>query len=95
MNVKLKPLGDRVILRFVDAEERVGSIVIPDTAKEKPTQGIVEAVGDGRLDEKGVRVPMQVKPGDKVIFGRYAGTQVRLNNEDLMIVHETEILAVL
>lgn len=95
MQVKLKPLGDRVLVRFIEGEEKVGSIIIPDTAKEKPTQGIVEAVGEGKLSEKGARNPMHVKAGDKVIFGRYAGTEVRLGNADYMVLHETEILAIL
>jgi chaperonin GroES len=95
LQIKLKPLGDRVLVRFIEGEEKVGSIIIPDTAKEKPTQGMVEAVGPGKRNEKGERTPMQVKPGDKVIFGRYAGTEVRLENLDYMVLHETEILAVL
>jgi chaperonin GroES len=95
MQIKLRPLGDRVLVRFIEGEEKVGAIIIPDTAKEKPTQGIVEAVGNGRLSEKGARVPMQVKPGEKIIFGRYAGTEVRLDNKDYMVLRETEILAVL
>jgi chaperonin GroES len=95
MKMKLRPLGDRVLIRFIEGEEKVGSIIIPDTVKEKPTQGLVEAVGGGRLNEKGERTPMQVKPGDKVLFGRYAGTEVRLGDADYMVLHETEILAVL
>jgi chaperonin GroES len=93
--MKIKPLGDRVLVRFVDPQEKVGSIVIPDTAKEKPTEGIVEAVGGGKVDDKGVRQPMHVKEGDRVLFGRYAGTEVRLGDKEYMVLHETEILAVL
>ncbi|MDM7914253.1 MAG: co-chaperone GroES [Candidatus Eisenbacteria bacterium] len=91
----IKPIGDRVLVRFVEADEKVGSIVIPDTAKEKPQQGIVEAVGDGKMTEKGLRLPMQVKIGDRVVFGRYAGTEVRLGDQQFMVLRETEILAVL
>ncbi len=93
--MKLKPVGDRVLVRFVEADEKIGSIVVPDTAKEKPQQGIVEAVGDGRLTEKGERLPVQVKAGDRVLFGRYAGTEVRLGEKTCMVLHETEILAIL
>jgi chaperonin GroES len=95
MQINMKPLGDRVLIRFSEGEEKVGSIIIPDTAKEKPTQGIVEAVGPGKMTDKGNRSPMHVKPGEKVIFGRYAGTEVRLENRDYMVLHETEILAIL
>jgi chaperonin GroES len=93
--LKLKPLGDRVLVRLVKEEEKIGSIIIPDTAKEKPTQGIIEAVGDGVLDAKGRRRNMQVKSGDRILFGRYAGTDVRLENEEYMVLRETDILAVL
>jgi chaperonin GroES len=93
--MKLKPIGDRVLIRFAESEEKVGALFIPDTAKEKPTQGIVEAVGDGKFDEKGLRIAMQVKVGDRVLFGRYAGTEVRLDDADHMVLRETEILAVL
>lgn len=94
-SMKLKPVGDRVLIRFVEADEKVGSIIVPDTAKEKPQQGIVEAIGEGRLTDAGERLPIQVKVGDRVLFGRYAGTEVRLGNKTYMVLHETEILAVL
>jgi chaperonin GroES len=93
--LKLKPLGDHVLVRMVTEEEKLGSIIIPDTAKEKPTQGIVEAAGDGEIDEKGRRRPMQVKQGDRILFGRYAGTEVRLGEDTYMVLREREILAVL
>ena len=93
--MKMKPLGDRVLIRFVEAEEKVGGIIIPDTVKEKPQQGIVEAVGDGKVGEDGKRQPMEVKPGDKVLFGRWAGTEVHLGDKEYMVLHQTEILAVL
>jgi len=95
MQIKLRPLGDRVLVRFIEGDEKVGSIIIPDTAKEKPTQGIVEAVGHGRMSDKSNRIPMHVKPGEKIIFGRYAGTEVRLGDRDYMVLRETEILAIL
>jgi chaperonin GroES len=93
--MKMKPLGDRVLIRFVEAEEKIGGIIIPDTVKEKPQQGIVEAVGDGKVGEDGKRQAMDVKPGDKVLFGRWAGTEVRLGDKEYMVLHQTEILAVL
>ncbi len=93
--MKMKPLGDRVLIRFVEAEERIGGIIIPDTVKEKPQQGIVEAVGDGKFGDDGKRRPMDVQPGDKVLFGRWAGTEVRLGDKEYMVLHQTEILAVL
>lgn len=93
--MNLKPLGDRVLIRFVEREEKVGNLFVPDTAKEKPTQGIVEAVGDGKQDESGARTPMHVKVGDRVLFGRYAGTEVRLGDAEHMVLRESEILAVL
>jgi chaperonin GroES len=93
--MKMKPVGDRVLIRFVEAEEKIGGIIIPDTVKEKPQQGIVEAVGDGKLGDDGKRQSMDVKPGDKVLFGRWAGTEVRLGDKEYMVLHQTEILAVL
>ncbi len=93
--MKMKPLGDRVLIRFVEAEEKVGGIIIPDTVKEKPQQGIVEAVGDGKVGDDGKRQSMDVKPGDKVLFGRWAGTEVRLGDKEYMVLHQTEILAIL
>jgi chaperonin GroES len=93
--MKLRPLGDRVLIRLVEEEERVGSIIVPDTAKEKPTQGIVEAVGQGKIMEKGDRQPMSVKPGDRILFGRYAGTEIKIEGKEYTVLHQTEILAVL
>lgn len=93
--MKLKPLGDHVLVRLVHEEEKVGSIIVPDTAKEKPTQGIVEAVGDGKIDSTGKRQPLMVKPGDRILFGRYAGTETNLGEHEYMVLRETEILAIL
>jgi len=93
--MSLRPLHDRVIVKRVEEEERTaGGIVIPDTAKEKPQQGIVIAVGDGQKMESGARMPMQVKVGDKVLFGRYAGTEVKIKGEEYLIMREDEIIAV-
>lgn len=92
----IKPLNDKVLVERIEAADKTaGGILLPDTAKEKPTEGIVEAVGGGKVDEHGVRLPMNVKEGDRVLFGRYAGTEVRLGDNEYMVLHETEILAVL
>ena len=95
--MKLKPLEDRVIIKAVQEEERTASgIVLPDTAKEKPMLGEVVAVGDGKWDEDGKkRVPMDVKKGDKVIYGKYAGTEVKIEGEDHMILREEDVLGVI
>jgi chaperonin GroES len=93
--VKLKPLGDRIVVRPLDQEQTTRSgIVLPDTAKEKPQQGEVLAAGDGRLKDDGTRASMDVKVGDKVLFAKYAGTEFRMENEDLLILSEKDILAV-
>ena len=93
MNVK--PLSDRVIVRALEAEDRVGSIIIPDTVKEKPQQGEVVAVGPGKRREDGSRDKMSVKKGDRVLYGKWSGTEITLDGEDLLIVSESDILAVL
>ncbi len=89
----LKPLDDRVVLEPTEAEEKsVGGIILPDTAKQKPQQGKVIAVGPGRLTEKGTRVAMAVKVGDTVLFGKYSGSDVEVNGKEFKIVREAEIL---
>lgn len=91
----IKPLGDRVLVRPLDAtEEKVGSIYIPDTAKEKPQEGTVEAVGPGRTEDGKVIAP-EVKKGDKVLYGKYSGTEIKHNGEEMMIIRESDILAIL
>jgi chaperonin GroES len=93
MSVNLTPLHDRVIVRRIEDKETVrGGIIIPDSAKEKPQEGEVIAVGAGKR-EKGERVPLDVKPGDRVLFGKYSGTEIKVENEDLLILREEEILA--
>lgn len=93
--VKVKPLGDKVLLRRVEAEERTaGGIVLPDTAKEKPREGVVIAVGDGKLLKDGKRSEFQVKVDDRVLFSSYAGTEIKLDGEEYLIISEDEILAV-
>jgi chaperonin GroES len=91
-----RPLHDRVVVRRVEEEGRTkGGIIIPDTAKEKPMEGEVVAVGPGARDEKGVMVPMSVKPKDRVLFGKWSGTEVKLNGEELMIMKESDIMGVI
>ena len=94
--MKFRPLHDRVVVRRIDEDERTrGGIIIPDTAKEKPQQGEVVATGPGARDEKGELVPLGVKAGDKVLFGKWSGTEVKLDGEELLIMKESDILGVL
>ena len=91
---KLKPLADRVVVRPIERETvSKGGIVLPDTVKEKPQEGEVMAVGQGRLSEDGKRLPMDVKVGDIVIYAKYGGTEIKINDEELMILRESDILA--
>ena len=92
----IAPLGDRVVVSPAEETEQMrGGLYIPDTAKEKPQQGTVVAAGPGRLNDDGDRVPMEVKPGDRVLYGKYSGTEVSLHGEDYLIVRESDVLAVL
>lgn len=94
--MKIRPLADRVVVKRIEEEEvKKGNIIIPDTAKEKPQKGEVIAVGPGRVDEKGNRVPMEVKVGDKVIFSKYAGSEVKIDDEEFLVMREDDILAVI
>jgi len=91
-----RPLHDRVVVRRIDAEEKTASgIIIPDTAKEKPQQGEIIAVGPGARNEKGERIPIDLKAGDRVLFGKWSGSEVRLDGQDLLIMKEADILGVL
>jgi chaperonin GroES len=93
---KFRPLHDRVVVRRVDSEEKTkGGIIIPDTAKEKPQEGEIIAVGSGARDESGKLVPLDVKAGDRVLFGKWSGTEVKLNGEDLLIMKESDIMGVI
>jgi chaperonin GroES len=93
--LQLKPLADRVVVKKLDAEEKTaGGIVLPDSAKEKPQQGEILAVGPGRTDDKGARVAMEVKVGDKVLFAKYTGTEVKIEGIEYLILAERDILAV-
>ncbi|MDO8105666.1 co-chaperone GroES [Isoptericola sp. b441] len=95
MSVSIKPLEDRVVVRTLEAEQTTASgLVIPDTAKEKPQEGEVLAVGPGRIDDKGQRVPVDVAVGDKVIYSKYGGTEVKYGGEEFLILSARDILAV-
>jgi chaperonin GroES len=94
--MNIKPLADRVVVKPLEAEEKKqGSIIIPDTAKEKPMQGEIVAVGPGKVTESGQKVNMEVKKGDKVLYGKYSGTEVTLDGKDYLILRESDILAIL
>jgi len=91
-----RPLHDRVVVRRVEAEEKsAGGIIIPDTAREKPMEGEVVAVGPGARDESGKVQPLDVKAGDRVLFGKWSGTEVKLDNEDLIIMKESDIMGII
>jgi chaperonin GroES len=93
--MKIRPLNDRVLVkRLEEVEKTKGGIIIPDSAKEKPAEGEVVAVGPGRLDDKGKRVPVELKAGDRVLFSKYGGTDVKLDDEDYLIMREDDILGV-
>ena len=94
--MKVRPLHDRIIVeRIEEDEQRVGGIIIPDTAKEKPQQGKVIAVGKGRIEKDGKVTPLDVKAGDKILFGKYSGQEIKLEGEEYLIMREEEILGVL
>ena len=95
MSVSIKPLEDRILVQPLDAEQTTASgLVIPDTAKEKPQEGKVLAVGPGRIDDNGNRIPLDVQVGDVVIYSKYGGTEVKYNNEDYLILSARDVLAV-
>ncbi len=94
--MKIKPLGDRLLVKRAEEEEvKKGGIIIPDTAKEAPQQGKVIAVGPGRMGEDGKRIPLEVKEGDKVLFGKYAGTEVTIEDEEYLIMREDDVLGII
>jgi len=91
---QLEPLGDRIVVKPIKREETTkGGIILPDTAKEKPQEGEVIAVGPGRLTDDGTRIEMEVKKGDKVMYAKYAGTEIKLDDEELLILRESDVLA--
>ena len=94
--MKFRPLHDRVVVRRLDSEEKTkGGIIIPDTAKEKPQEGEVIAVGSGARDEAGKLVPLDVKKGDKILFGKWSGTEVKIDGQELLIMKESDIMGVI
>ena len=94
--MKFRPLHDRVVVRRLESEEKTkGGIIIPDTAKEKPQEGEIIAVGSGARDESGKLVPLDVKAGDRILFGKWSGTEVKIDGEDLLIMKESDIMGVL
>jgi chaperonin GroES len=94
--MKFRPLHDRVVVRRLESEEKTsGGIIIPDTAKEKPQEGAIVAVGPGARDENGKIVPMDLKAGDRVLFGKWSGTEVKIDGEDLLIMKESDVMGVI
>ena len=94
--MKFRPLHDRVVVRRIESEEKTkGGIIIPDTAKEKPQEGEIIAVGSGARDESGKLIPLDVKAGDRVLFGKWSGTEVKIDGEDLLIMKESDIMGVI
>ncbi len=94
--MKFRPLHDRVVVRRLEAEEKTaGGIIIPDTAKEKPMEGEIVAAGPGARDESGKLVPLDVKAGDRILFGKWSGTEVKLDGEDLLIMKESDIMGII
>ena len=94
--MKFRPLGDRVLVKRVEEETKTkGGIIIPDSAKEKPQEGEIIAVGSGARDEAGKLVPLDVKAGDRILFGKWSGTEVKLNGEDLLIMKESDIMGII
>ncbi|OGS18631.1 MAG: co-chaperone GroES [Elusimicrobia bacterium RIFOXYA2_FULL_40_6] len=93
--MNFKPLGDRVLVEPVEQKEvKKGGIIIPETAKEKPQEGKVVAAGPGKIDESGKKIAMDVKVGDKVLYGKYSGTEVKINDKELLIMHQDDILGI-
>jgi chaperonin GroES len=93
--IRLKPLGDRVLVKAVEKKDEIRSgIIIPDTAKEKPQEGEVVAVGKGKVGEDGKLIPMDVKAGDKILYGKYSGTEVKIEGQEYLIMHQEDILGI-
>ena len=96
MATTIRPLNDRIIVRRIEEQDQMrGGLYIPDTAKEKPQEGKVIAVGNGKLLENGTRIPIDIRPGDRVLFGKYAGTEIKLDGEEYLILREDDVLGVI
>ncbi|MEZ4527907.1 MAG: co-chaperone GroES [Desulfobacterales bacterium] len=94
--MKLRPLQDRILVQRMEEETKTkGGIIIPDTAKEKPAEGKVVAVGNGKINDKGERVALEVKEGDRILFGKYAGTEVKIDGEEYLIMREDDVLGII
>ncbi len=94
--VKIQPLGDRVLVKPIEAKEvKKGGIIIPDTAKEKPQEGKVVAVGKGKIAEDGKLMPMELKAGDRILYGKYSGTEIKIDDEEHLIMHQDDVLGIL
>ena len=94
--MKVRPLHDRLLVRRIEEKETAkGGIIIPDTAKEKPMEGKVLAVGTGKILENGTKLPMDVKVGDRILFGKYSGTEIKIDDEEVLVVREDEVLAIM
>ncbi|MBI4677308.1 MAG: co-chaperone GroES [Elusimicrobia bacterium] len=94
--MKIQPLGDRVLVKPVEAKEsKRGGIIIPETAKEKPQEGKIAAVGKGKVTEEGKVLPMEVKVGDRILYGKYSGNELKIDDEDYLIIHQDDILGIL
>jgi len=93
--MKIRPLQDRILVERIEEEVKKGGIIIPDSAKEKPQQGKVIAAGPGKVDEKGIRIAMEVKKGDIILFGKYSGNEIRIGDEEHLIMREDDVLAVI
>ena len=94
--MKLRPLQDRLLVQRVEEEEKTkGGIIIPDTAKEKPAEGKVVAVGKGKVDESGKRIALEIKKGDRILFGKYSGTEVKIDGEEYLIMREDDVLGII
>jgi chaperonin GroES len=96
MALKIRPLHDRILVKRIEEQETVrGGIIIPDTAKEKPQEGKVVAVGNGKVGEDGKKIPLDVKAGDKILFGKYSGSEVKIEDDEYLILREEDVLAIL
>ena len=94
--MKIRPLHDRILIkRLEEQEQKKGGIIIPDTAKEKPQEGKVIAVGNGKVSDEGKKIPLDVKAGDKILFGKYSGSEVKIDDEEYMIMREEDVLAII
>ncbi|MGB2579498.1 chaperonin GroES [Elusimicrobium simillimum] len=94
-DINIVPLGDRIIVKPIEREVMKSGIIIPDTAKEKPMEGEVVAAGQGKLKDNGERLPMDVKKGDKVLYGKYSGTEVKINDKNYLIMHQDDVLGII